>query len=490
MLATWLVHGFCLVTGFFLMPYVLRLLGDHQYGTWVFINSFVSYSGLLYLGMGETVSRYVARYEAEGRPEQVNQVVSLVALIYLCMSGFALLIAAALCWLAPAIGPWEGHELTQVRFVIVILGINLAISLCGSVCGGVLLGLRRFDLERYVSLAFELLRCALIFLFLTERWGLVTIALIYLCVTLGEQLSFAVLAFRCYPSLRVSPRLVRWSMFRECCSFSGMTMLSNGASALINSTDSIVIGLMLGPEAIVPYYIALRLTQFIRQPIEKIAHICLPTAGALSAEQDPRRLQRFLSTALGVVLLLITGMFIGGWYFGGDLIRAWMHQDYPQTHRILCILLAGQIVALPGGLFRAFLFGTGHARLPAVIYFSEAVCNLVISVLLCRQWGIEGVAWGTMIPAVVIELGILMPLAMRKLGVTMRGLWLSAVLPQLPPLGLLWAFSWFAAQQPWVHAGWPPLIGVSLTGGIVLGLAWLAVSRKLFFGPVTLAKPQ
>ena len=56
-LASWIAHGLALGLGFFMMPYILGLLGKHQYGTWVFINSFVAYAGLLYLGFGETISR-------------------------------------------------------------------------------------------------------------------------------------------------------------------------------------------------------------------------------------------------------------------------------------------------------------------------------------------------------------------------------------------------------------------------------------------------
>lgn len=477
-LATWIAHAISLVVGFLLMPYVLGTLGDHQYGTWVFINSFLSYSGVLYLGMGETISRFVAKYEAEGRPDRVNEVASMVMVIYCCTGGLALMLTAALCWCIPLFGNWPPDELTQVRIVIVLLGVNLFVSLCGSVCGGVLIGLRRFDLERSVTLIFDFVRFGLIVLFLSERWGLVTIAAIYLFVTIGEQISYAILAFRHYPTLRFRLADVKWSVFQECRGFSVMTLVSNFAYSTINSADSLVIGFMLGAEAIVPYYIGLRLTQFIRQPIDKIAHICMPTAGALAAGNEPRRLARFLSTALGVVVLLIGGMFIGGWFFGGDLIQVWIGNGYSQSHRILCILLGAQLIALPGSLFRAFLFGTGHARMPGVIYLTEAICNLLCSLVLCHYWGIVGVAWGTLLTAIVFELGLLIPLGVKTLQLSPATLWKQAIFPQLVPLTALAAYAWIVTQQPWSHSGWSGLIGVTTAGGAVLGSAWL-LTRKL-----------
>lgn len=476
-LATWFAHAIALGVGFLLMPYVLTVLGQHQYGTWVFINSFVAYTGVLYLGLGETISRYVAKYEAEGRPERINEIVSLVLAIYVGTGTLALAIAALLCALVPSFGRWDGHELLQVQIVILMLGVNLMLSLCGSVFGGVLVGLRRFDLERGVSLAFDFVRFGLIFLLLGERWGLVTIAGVYLFITLCEQISFVVLVFRCYPALRFHPAYLKWSVLRECSGFSGMSLVNSFAATVINATDSIVIGFCLGTNAIVPYYVALRLTQFIRQPIEKIAHICMPTAGALAAGSDPQRLLKFLTKALGVVTLLIGGMFVGGWFFGDDLIEAWIGDDFSESHAILCVLLATQVVALPCGILRSFLFGTGNVRVPALIYLLEAACNLGLSILLCQWWGVIGVAWGTAIPAVIIELGLLAPYALKTLGLSVRRLWTQALATQLVPLTLLAAYSWFVSQQPWSHAGWPSLIGITLGGGAVLGAAWLGQER-------------
>lgn len=472
-LASWVAHGTALGLGFFMMPYVLHILGEEQYGTWVFINAFVSYATLLYLGFGETVSRYVAAFEAQGRPDRVNEVVSLVMAIYAGTGSLALILAGCFIGLAPWFERWDGNELLQVQIVILLFGINLAVSLCGSVYGGVLLGLRRFDVERAVTVVFDFVRFGLIFIFLRETWGLVTIAAIYLFITVSEQVALIILAYRAYPTLRIRFSYLKWSVFKECSSFSGMALVSQLASSLINATDSIVIGIMLGAEAIVPYYVALRLTQFIKQPIDKIAHICMPTAGALGVEADSRRLLRLLLKAVGVVVLLVGGSFIGGWYFGGDLIRLWMGPEFGESQTILRVLLGAQLIALPCGILRAFLFGTGRVRGPALIYMLEAIFNLSLSIVLCWKWGIIGVAWGTAIPVLVVELGLLLPYAIRTFQLPARRLWNEAVFPQIPALMMLALYSWIVAQQPWSGSGWPALIGTTLGGGAVLGATWL-----------------
>lgn len=478
-LVSWGVHGLAIVIGFFLMPYVVRVLGDHAYGTWVFINSLASYAGLLYFGFGETISRYVAKYHSEQKYERINQIVSLVLAVYLAMGAVALALAGALCAAAPWISNWQGAELTEVRWTILVLGLNVAVGLSGSVFGGVLMGLRRFDLERSISLTADLCKLGLILAFLSSEWGVLTMALITLGISVVENASYVVLAHRQLPQLRVGRSHLSREVFRECSAFSSMAFLNAIAYQLTFATDSVVIGFVMGTDEIVPYYIALRLSQFIKQPIDKIALICMPTAGALSSPSERPKLHQFLIKAFGMVLLLSAGMFIGAWYFGGGVINAWMGEGYALSHQILTVLLLAQVIALPCSVVRAFLFGMGQVRLPAMLYLFEAVCNLALSVVLCQSWGLMGVALGTLIPVAVIELGLTLPLGLGLVGLPFRRLWTQAIAPQLIPLAALAVYSAGVAWLVPDFASWPALLTITLGGGAVLGLAWFATNRWL-----------
>ncbi|MBS0201496.1 MAG: polysaccharide biosynthesis C-terminal domain-containing protein [Planctomycetes bacterium] len=482
-LASWGTHASNLVIGFFLTRYTLDVLGVSTYGSWLLINSIASYSALLYCGLGETISRYVAKYHSEGNWLRINQVVTLVLSIYLGMGAVAFLLACVLCLSAGWWGGWVGDDLIEAQFTILILGVNVAVGMAGSVFGGVLHGLRRFDLERGIGFSFDLVRLVLFLAFLSDRYGLVTIALIYLVVAVGENLAYIVLARRILPTLAVGPRLLNREVFRECGQFSSMVFVSVVASQLINATDTITIGLLLGKEAIVPYYFGLRLTQFAKQPIDKIAHICMPTAGALQGALDTGKRNRFLIKTLGIVLLLVGGAFIGAWFFATDVLSLWVGskltvQDLTQSHRILMVLLGAQLIALPCGILRAFLFGSGHVKVPALIYLGEACTNLALSITLCLFWGIEGVAWGTTIPVVVFELCVLVPYALSKLQINLLRILDEAVLPQCVPLLALLAYSFLVSNHPWSHGDWRALFAVSICGAGILGGA-LWIRRKL-----------
>lgn len=482
-LASWGTHASNLVIGFFLTRYTLDVLGVSTYGSWLLINSIASYAALLYCGLGETISRYVAKYHSEQNWHRINQVVTLVLTIYLGMGVIAFLIACGLSLTAGWWGGWTGEGLLEAQATILILGVNVAVGMAGSVFGGVLHGLRRFDLERGIGFSFDLVRLVLFLTFLSDRYGLVTIALIYFVVALGENLLYIVFARRILPTLAVGSSLLNRDVLKECGQFSSMAFLSVVASQLINATDTITIGLLLGKEAIVPYYFGLRLTQFAKQPIDKIAHICMPTAGALQSELDRAKRSRFLIKTLGIVFLLAGGAFIGAWFFAGDVLRLWVGsklttEDLALSHRILMVLLGAQLIALPCGILRAFLFGSGHVRVPALIYLAEATTNLALSITLCLFWGIEGVAWGTAIPIMAFELCLLVPYALKSLQVSVWRILDQAVVPQFVPLLALLAYSLTVSSHPMTHGDWRALFAVSVCGAGILGAA-LWVRRKL-----------
>ena len=54
---------------FYLMPFLIRSLGDSTYGIWTLVGEFLGYYGLMDIGLSSAVSRFISR--AVGRPYTV-----------------------------------------------------------------------------------------------------------------------------------------------------------------------------------------------------------------------------------------------------------------------------------------------------------------------------------------------------------------------------------------------------------------------------------
>lgn len=484
LLASWVNHGVGLLIGLFLMPFVLHVLGDESYGLWIFINSIAGYSGLLYLGFGQTISRYVADAHARREWQRLNEVCNVILAVYLAMGAVAFGIAGIVAWWAPALYDWGSTSPLEIRLVILILGLNIALSLASSVFGGVLIGLQRFDLVRGTTLVAGLLRLGLTWWFLRSEWGLLTLSIIYLTVTVAENLGNVVLAFRSLPELAIGRRFLKWAALRDCFSFSAFAFLDAVAFRLVDATDTIVIGLLLGSEAIVPYHIGLRLCQFICRPIHYIGGVSMPRAGELHANARHDKLGELAVKGMSVAFLLTAGFFLGAVFFGRTLIETWVGPGYEASFGILLILLGAQVIATPVWTARAVLFGMGEVRLPALMYLTEAVANLALSLVLIKPFGILGVALGTALPVAVFELGVLLPFAMRKLQIRPGRLIREVLGHQFLPLAALAVYSFAVTMTVPLPANWFGLLAVSAGGGAVLGAVWLGLSRIHVNGPL------
>lgn len=472
LLSSWGGHAIMLAVGFCLMPYVLGVLGQESYGSWIFINSLASYANLLYLGFGQTLSRFVAAHSARRDWERLNASVTVVFTVYSAMGALALAMASLLAWQAPALYAWSGDSLLEVRCVIVALGLNVACGMVGSTFGGVLLGYQRFDVERTVFVAATLFRAAVTVFFLRAEWGLFTLAGAFLATTIVESVCYCTLAYRIVPTLRLHPRYLTRQAFRDSFGFSLKAFVGIIAGQLIAATDTILIAQFMGKAAVVPYYIALRLCQFIQKPIQQIGDVNMPKAGQLAATNDAAAIQRLAGRSMGMAFLMTSGVFVGAWFFGGRLIENWMGPAYTQSHLLMLMLLGAQLVTLPTGVMRQILFGCGHVRTPALLCLLQAGLNLLCCLLLIRSYGLVGVAIGTTVPFVILELLVLLPYALRTLHLRPSRLLAAVVGPALVPLTLLTAYSWLVDTNWTGNRGWAFLVVVTLGGGAVHFGTW------------------
>lgn len=457
-----------LLIGFFLMPFTLGMLGEEPYGVWLLINAVAGYSGLIYAGFGATICRFVADLSSRQEWLRLNQVVSSIFSVYLGTGTLVLLGTATFAVLAPVIDRWGDVPVREVQISIVIIGVSIALGMVCSVFGGVLIGTQRLDIKRSVETVVGVTRLVLTVILLYQSPSLLTLAIVFLCVTIVEHSLYAVFAFRQVPTLAVRFSLIQKDVLKECFVFSSFSGLALFAEYLIYFTDTVVIGFVLGPIAVVPYQIGLRITQMVQVPIAQIGEAVLPKAGELHAHSARVALGRLVCQGMGVALLLAGGFLVGAAHFGTLFIETWIGPGYEVSSDVLTILVAGQAVALPMVVLRKTLLGMGNVRVPAFIDVAEAIANLALSLVLIQYWGIIGVAYGTLIPMIISESCLLLPYAVRTLGMDLKTIWRDVVFPQVLPLASLYAYCQLVSLLA-PSAGWLPVLSIAGGGVAVLG---------------------
>ena len=243
--SNWCGFLFSSVIAFFVSPFVVRHLGDSGYGIWTLTLSVTGYLGLLDLGVRGAVTRYVAKFHAQAADDNASRVVSSGLVIFLAAGVLAIVFSVGIALsVVGSLRIPESYQLTA-KVVVILTGINIAVSLISGVFGGVVVALQRFDLSNGLEIIGSALRTIGIVFVLSHGRGLISLALVQLSFGILIGLAYLVLALRLYPRLKIHISGCDKQNLKLIFSFSFYSFLLQASAYLIFYTDSVVISLFL-----------------------------------------------------------------------------------------------------------------------------------------------------------------------------------------------------------------------------------------------------
>jgi O-antigen/teichoic acid export membrane protein len=479
----WESGGFLLssVVLLLLNPVIVRGLGDSLYGVWEIIIALTGYLSFADFGVRPAAVHFIARYDARKDVEALNRFVNTSFVTFAGAGLLILVVATPLAFLLPRF--WDiasGFE-TEASIALVIVAVGLAGSLPLNAFSAVLVGKQRYDRLSQVSLAALAVRTTLILLVLAEGWGLLALAIVVAGTELIEMAVCTLLAFRLEPRLRFAPRLANRDAFMRLLRFGGWATAVIIAIQVVWATDALVIGHALSAVAVTFFAIGFKLAFYARELPRVSARVLEPAMARLFGLGDTEAIRRTLTKGVRVTLLLAGPVLVYLVVMGKPFLRTWQDGSYVgdaggpwNAYHVLLIMTLAVLPAIASAPLVAVHYGTHRVRPLALLMALEAVLNLGLSIALVGPWGINGVAWGTAIPAWIVH-GFLLPWGLcRQYGISFgRFFFASWVAPLGAGAATFVALG--ALTSPDTHYGWPMLIGLAALAVVLYGLATLLI---------------
>lgn len=432
------------VVAFAVTPYQIRRLGIDGNGVITVINSYVGYSGLLSLGLGSAIVKYVAEHHARKEWEELNETASTIFTLYLGIGAVCLLLGVVLVVPLPGLAHLPPELANQGRVLLLMMSFALFVQFPGSVFSGALMGLERFDVMNTYVLGLLVIRTIGVVSVLAFAPSIMAVGAVNMSCFVLEQIFGWMWARKLLPEMRLSISKFRKSRVRKVFSFSSQAFLFQVAERLINATDSLVITQARGPGAVTHYNNGLTLVDKARELVEKAAIVLMPGVSAAAANGETDKLRSLWRTGNKAALTLAMPIALVLIVWGRDVITLWMDADLASQAALPMAYLAAAFVMQTAGrgIAKPMFEGWGKLGKPAVVTVFEGVTNLVLSIILVRTWGIAGVAFATFAPASVTGIFVLPYMACKELGVSYVGHVFNTFVRALPPLipayGVLW----------------------------------------------------
>ena len=252
----------------------------------------------------------------------------------------------------------------------------------------------------------------------------------------------------------------------------------NVASQLQTKTDEIVIGTALPIATVTPYSIARRLSELPQLLTEQFMKVLMPLASQLHAENDRQRLRALYLTSTRLTLAVFMPLALGVTILARPFISIWVGAEYAQYDYLVLILAAASFMVTSQWPAGAILLGIGRHKVLALITLGSAIVNLGLSLALVHPFGLIGVALGTLIPATIENMCLVLPYVMRVNDVALRTviteIYLPALLPAVPMAAVLYLLREVTQPDSLIIIAGIGLIGVLVYAG---GYALIGAGR-------------
>lgn len=457
---------------FVVSPVVVQRLGPESYGLWSALLSAGGYLAVLDLGVHAALVRHIAVDAARGDDARLRSTYStaLTLLAGLATIAFGVLFLGS-SWLVDFFGVTAAAR-AEAILVCRIVAVDFALGLFGAAFLGTLAGLQRFVHVNLATIGLVITKSVILVVLLERGAGLTTVALVQVAATLLKHTLQFVLLRRERPTLRWEPSSWSRSCARELLSYGAYSVVAVLALKMLLLTDALVVARCVSIEAVTDYAVPASILEHVERLALAGIAVLVPWISAKDAVGDTAGQRSLYVTGTRYAALLVLPIVATLYAVGGDFLRLWMGPGIADRGTsVLRILVVGHLFALPQLLAHGVLKGTGRVRFLATTLIGQAVANLALSLWWVREHGLVGVAMGTLIPVLVVNV-VVMPtvlcrlLALRPLSYVVRAYAL--------PLALAAAFAAAATWFPYAPNSYVGIVAyASAAVGVVACATWM-----------------
>ncbi len=464
---------------FLLTPYIIRHVGQQEFGLWSLTFSVLGFFGLLDMGLSSSVVRYVAECRGAGDIDRRNRMVSTLSIVYLVITTVAAIAVLALSHNYTRLFSIPLEQQSRAVALLWILAARTSLfALPLSLFQGILFGEQRIALLNGIQISTTLLYGSLSWVALAHGSGLVTLAWINLGAMILEYTLYAVFAFRTVGDLRISWKLADRSLLRTVAGFSFAQSIVSVAALVRLRTDPLIVQYFLPISQVAIYAVALRIAESALLLIKQGINVLSPLMAQLHGSGDHDKIR---TTMLGAGKLSFFGstlLTVPICVFATQIVSRWVGTGFASAGPTLIVLMLSMWLVTPQLVAASVLAMTGHHKITARAEVGGMLLNLCVSIALARPLGLAGVALGTLVSTIIVDLLYIVSYACRVNGITYGTFTKKVLLAGFVPGAVQTAITLA------IKLTLPALsIPVMLLGSVAGGAAALAVFYTLYLEP-------
>ncbi|MEO6587718.1 MAG: oligosaccharide flippase family protein [Pyrinomonadaceae bacterium] len=421
-LLSWLVP---LGLTFFATPYIVRGLGNVEYGLYALMLGFIAYS--FTFNIGRAVTKYVVEYNATGETEKVTHIISATFFLGLTVGTIgSLILFLSSEYLVKNILLIDASLSERAITGLHLVALTIWILLIAQVFSAVVQATHRYDIYSLITAVsnfFLIIGNVFLvwrggdFLYLVS-WNIFT--------TFFNGLCFFYFARKLQPGTTVTFQFTKEIVFLSLkygLSIAGYQLFAN----ILFIFERIIITRIEGTDTLTNYVVPMTLAIFIHSFISSLTMNLMAYTSELFAQKKIAELEqiyrRISKIVVALVVFMCVSLAVGSKYF----LTNWIDSKFAEVSSgvfIIQLFTFGLLACLI--ISWQFIEGFGQPFYNTVSGFSWFIIAMLLMPTLTSNFGIVGTAWARFLGEMTIPLTI--ALIERKIfGKILVGFWVKVM---------------------------------------------------------------
>jgi O-antigen/teichoic acid export membrane protein len=390
--------------GILLTPFIIKSLGDSEYGIYTTIGVLIGTFSLLDFGLNNTIIRFVAKYRAEHDKKGEENFLAITMIIYLFISTIVLIVGYIVYKnLDNYFQNLTKDELEIARKMFIILTLNIAIGLPGGAFTAICLAYEKFVFPKAINIARYILRSVLVIFVLS--YGGNSIALVILDTIFNLLIIIFTILF-VYNNIKIKIRLhnFNWKFIKVIFKYSVWIFVYGIVAQFQWRLGHIALGSLTTPEVLAVYAVGLMLGGYYGAFSSAITSVFLPRATKMTVEKASPEVLTNEMIKIGrlsfmVLLFILTGFIL----FGQQFVFLWVGETYEQSWTIALLIMLAYTIPLTQGFTGPLIEAQDRVAFKSLTYLHSLLFGTILGYFAALEYGALGMISGTILGWIIAQ---------------------------------------------------------------------------------------
>lgn len=368
-------------------PWMIRQIGVSNYGLYALVTALVSYF-LLDFGLNTSITRFIAKYRADGDEQKIGNLIGLISRVYLIIDAIIFVAMFVMYFFLKEIYTGlTSSEIDTLKGLYVIAAFFSLLTFLFKPMDGAMMAYEYFVPNKLLDIIHKLGSVVLIVILLLLGGDVYSLVLVT-CATAFLSSLCKYIVFKHKTKLKINWRYYDKDLLKVLIVFSGWVFLLGLAQRFRLSFIPSVLGIVSDSAEISIFSLGMTIEGFVWLIANALNGLFLPKVTRLSTSSKDRSFINNLMLSVGrVQLFIILLIFSGLLLFGDSFVHCWVGEEFSNSYYVILLLVFPNVISTTQSIANDLLYSENKIRNTAPVLFTTSIIGLSCSLFVAREYG-------------------------------------------------------------------------------------------------------